>query len=124
MGDVGAQQAPGQGGETQQAATPDDGRQDVHDIAEEGDGVGARRGVAGEADRAHERQPGNACARRPGSGDMMLRQREQGSEHRRQDRLEQRHLPVARHGQEQPHLRWHGYINHFARRPHTLCKPG
>ena len=124
MGDVAAQQAPGQGGETQQAAAPDDGCQDVHDIAEEGDGVGARRCVAGEADRAHERQPGNACARRPGSGGLMLRQREQGGEGRRQDRLEQRHLPVARRGQEQPHLRRHGYIDHFARGANSLRQPG
>ena len=124
MGNVGAQQAPGQGGETQQAATPHNGRQDVHDIADEGNRVGARRGMAGEADRNHERQPDDARARRPGSGGLTLRQREQGREHRRQDRLEQRHLPVARRGQEQPHLRRHGYIDDFARGANPLGEPG
>ena len=124
MGNVCAQQAPRQGGETQQAATPDEGRQDVHDIAEEGNRVGARRGVAGEADRNHERQPDAARARRQGFGSPVLRQREQGREHRRQDRLEQRHLPIARRGQEQPHLRRHGYIDDFARGANPLGEPG
>ena len=121
---VAAQQAPGQGGETQQAATPNDGRQDMHNVADKRNDAGARRGVAGEADRNHECQPDDARARRQGFGSPVLCQREQGGEYRHENRFEHRHLPVTRCRQEQPHLRRHGYIDDFARGANPLGEPG
>ena len=95
-GEVAAQQTPRQGGKAQQAAPPGHGCQDVHDVAAEGDDIRTGGGVTGKADRGHERQPDDARAQRPGFGRPVLRQREQSSEQRREDRLEQGHLAIAR----------------------------